>query len=72
MEQLKRKHGSNNEIDKDTYQDNRFQSSEMYELRQPSTPFGVVNETSDDTIVMNENRQEADYHRAKQHLAKLS
>ena len=72
MEQLKRKHGSNNEIDKDTYQDNRFQSSEMYELRQPSIPFGVVNETSDDTIVMNENRQETDYHRAKQHLAKLS
>ena len=59
---LKRKHASNNEIDKNTNQDNRFQSSEMYERRQPSTPFGVVNETLDDTIIMNENRQKADYH----------
>ena len=59
---LRRKHASNNEIDKDTNHDNRFQSSEIYELRQPSTPFGVVNETIDDTIKMNENRQETDYH----------
>ena len=34
----------------------------MYELRQPSTPFGVVNETLDDTNIVNENRQGADYH----------
>ena len=34
----------------------------MYELRQPSNPFGIVNETLDDTIIMNENIQEADYH----------
>ena len=59
---LRRKHASNNEIDKDKNQDNRFQSSEMYEPRQPSTPFGVANETLEDTIIINENRQEADYH----------
>ena len=57
---LRRKHASNNEIDRD--QDNRFQSSEMHELRQPTTPFGLVNETLNDTIIINENRQEADYH----------
>ena len=34
----------------------------MDELRQPSTPLGVVNETLDETIIINENRQEADYH----------
>ena len=34
----------------------------MYELRQPSTSFGVANETLDDTIIINENKQEADYH----------
>ena len=59
---LRRKHASNNKIDKDRNQDNRFQSSEMYELGQPSTSFGVANETLDDTIIINENRQEADYH----------
>ena len=59
---LRRKHASNNEIDKDRKQDNRFQSSEMYELRQPSTSFGVANVTLDDAIPINENRQEADYH----------
>ena len=41
---LRRKHASNNEIDKDKNQDNCFQLSEMYELRQPSTPFEVANE----------------------------
>ena len=61
-EHLRRKHASNNEIDKDKNQDNRFQSSEIYEPRQPSTPFGVANETSEDTIIINENKQEADYH----------
>ena len=47
----RRKHASNKEIDKDKNQDNRFQSSKMFELRQPSTPFGVANETLDDTIM---------------------
>ena len=46
---LRRRHVSNNENDNDRNQDNRFQSSEMYELRQPSTPFGIINETLDDT-----------------------
>ena len=60
---LRKKHASNNEIDKNRNQDNRFQSSEMHELRQPSTPFGVANTTLDDTIVINENRQDnTDYH----------
>ena len=63
---LRRKHASNNEIDKDKNQDNLFQSSEMYELhelRQTPTSFGVANETLDDKIIINENRQEnADYH----------
>ena len=60
---LKRKHASNNRIDEDKNQDNRFQSSAMSELRLSSTPFGVANETLDDTIILNENRQEADYHK---------
>ena len=35
----------------------------MYELRQPPTSFGVANESSDDKVITNENRQEnADYH----------
>ena len=59
---LRKKHASNNAIDKNRNQDNCFQSSEMHELRQPSTPFGVANVTLDDTIMINENRQEADYH----------
>ena len=59
---FRRKHASNNEIDKDKNQDNRFESSEMYEIRQPSTLFRVANETLDDTIIINEIRQEADYH----------
>ena len=58
---LRRKHASNNEIEKDKNLDNRFQLSEMYELRQPSTPFGVANETLEDTNKMEENRQETDY-----------
>ena len=59
---LGRKHASNNEIDKERNQDNRFQSSEIYEVGQPSTSFGVANETLDDTIITNENRQEAEFH----------
>ena len=49
---------SNNETDKNRNQDNRFQSSDMHELRQPSTRFGVANVSLDDTIIINENRQE--------------
>ena len=52
----------NTEIDKVKNQDNCCQFSEMYELRQPSNPFGVANETSDDTSIMNENSKEPDYH----------
>ena len=59
---LRRKHASNNEINNDKIQDNRFQSSEMHELRQPSTLFGIANVTLDDTIIINENGQEAEYH----------
>ena len=59
---LRRKHASNNEIDKVRNQDNRLQSSEIYEVGQPSTSFGVANETLDDTIIINENRQEAEFH----------
>ena len=59
---LRRKHASNNEIDNDRNQDNCFQSSEMHELRQQSTSFGVANETLDDTIIIKENRQEADFY----------
>ena len=50
---LMRKHASNNEIDKDRNQDNCFQPSKMYELKQRSTSFGVANETQDDTIIIN-------------------
>ena len=62
---LRRKHASNNEINRDKNQDNRFQSSEMHELRQPLTPFGITNVPLDDTIIINENGQEADYHMVK-------
>ena len=34
----------------------------MGELRQPYTPIGIANETLDETIIVNENRQEADHH----------
>ena len=53
---LRKKHASNTPIDKDDNQDDRFQPSEMSELRQPYAPLGVVNETLNETIVMNENR----------------
>ena len=59
---LRKKHASNNETDKNRNQDNCFQSSEMHDLRKPSTPFGVANVTLDDTIIINESRQEAGYH----------
>ena len=34
----------------------------MDDLRQPTTPLGVVNETFDETVIINENSQEDDYH----------
>ena len=42
----------------------------MDELRQPSSPLGVVNETLNETIIMDENRQQADYHK-KTNLSKF-
>ena len=37
----------------------------MSELRQPYTPLGIANETLDENIIINENRQEnADHHTA--------
>ena len=58
---LRNKHASNMTIEID--QDDRFYSSEMSELRQPYTPIGIANETLDEFIIINENRQEeADHH----------
>ena len=58
---LRNKHASNMTIERD--QDDRFYSSEMSELRQPYTPIGITDETLDETIIINENRQEnADHH----------
>ena len=59
---LKKKHASNIKNNKNRIQGNHFLSSDMDELRQPTTPLGVVNETLDETIVINENRHEDDYH----------
>ena len=55
----RKKHASNIENNKDRIQDIPFRSSDMDELRQPSSPLGVVNETLDETIIINENRQQA-------------
>ena len=52
---FRRKHVSNIAIDKDKSQDNHSESSEMNEPRQKSTPFGVVNVTLDETIIINGN-----------------
>ena len=58
---LRSKHASNTAIERD--QDDRFYPSEMSEQRQPYTPLGIKNETLDETIITNENRQEnADHH----------
>ena len=58
------KHASNTTLDRDKNQDDRFYSSEMSELRQPYTPLGIANETLDEIILINENRQEnADHHK---------
>ena len=59
---LRSKQASNTTIERD--QDDRFYPSEMSELRQPYTPLGIANETLDETIIINENRQEnTDHHR---------
>ena len=61
---LRNKHASNTTIDRDKNQDDRFYPSEMSALRQPYTPLGITNETLDETIIINENRQEnTDHHR---------
>ena len=62
---LKKKHASNIKNNKNRNQDNHFPPSDMDELRQSTTPLGVVNENLDETIVMNENRQEDDYDNIK-------
>ena len=68
---LRKKHASNTQIDKNKNQDDHFQPSEMSELRQPSTPVGVANETLDDKIIINENRQEADHYTRREQLPAL-
>ena len=62
---LKKKHASNIKNNKSRNHDNHFPPSDMDELRQPTIPLGVVNENLDETIVMNENRQEDDYDNIK-------
>ena len=60
---LRNKHASNSTSDKNKNQDDRFYPSEMSELRQPYTPLGIAEDTLDETIIINENRQErADHH----------
>ena len=59
---LRRTHASNIEIDKDESQDNHCQFSDTNVLRQPATPLGVVNETLDDTIIINGDKPKVDYH----------
>ena len=59
---LRSKHASNTTIERHRDKDGWFYPSEMGELRQPYTPFGIANETLDETIIINENRQEADHH----------
>ena len=60
---LRKKHASNTTLDRDQNQDDRFYPSETSELRQPYTPLGIANETLDETILINENRQEnANHH----------
>ena len=64
---LRNKHASNSTSDKNRNQDDRFYPSEMCELRQPYTPLGIAEDTLDETIIINENRQErADHHNLKQ------
>ena len=60
---LRNKHASNTTLDKNKNQDDRFYPSEMSELRQPYTPLGITENTLDESIIINENRQEkTDHH----------
>ena len=60
---LRNNHASNKTTDRDKDQDDRIYPPEMSELRQPYTSLGIANETLDETIIINENRQEnADRH----------
>ena len=60
---LRNKHASNSLSDKNKNQDDRLYPSEMSELRQPHTPLEIAEDTLDETIIINENRQEkADHH----------
>ena len=68
---LRSKHASNMTIERDQY--DRFYSSEMSELGQPYTPIGITDETLDETIIINENKQEnADHHRLIIHICHLT
>ena len=63
---LRNKHASNTTLDRDKNHDDRFYPSEMSELRQSYTPLGITKETLDETIIINENRQEnADHHKVR-------
>ena len=64
---LRNKHASGTTLDKNKNQDDRIYPSEMCELRQPYTPLGIAEDTLDETIIINENRQE----RADHHLNKM-
>ena len=60
---LRNKHASSTTSDKNKSQDDWFYPSEMSELRQPYTPLGIAEDILDETIIINENRQErADHH----------
>ena len=61
---LRNKHASSTTSVKNKNQYDRFYLSEMSELRQPyTTPLGIAEDTLDETITINENRQErADHH----------
>ena len=60
---LRNKHASSTTSDKKKNQDDRFYPSEVSELRQPYTPLGIAEDILDETIIINENRQErADHH----------
>ena len=60
---LRIKHASNSTSDKNKNQDDRFYPSQMSELRQQYTPLGIAEATLDETIIINENRQErVDHH----------
>ena len=43
-------------------QDNPFRPSETNELRTPIQPVSIPNLDLDDTVIINENRTEEDYH----------